>query len=202
MNSMSFLRRFGPSVTREEQPRRNFRSKLESERFGFDRLEDRCLMAADTAASSVVQAVGTAAENFIANLYHDVLQRVPSAAEVSSWIQNIGNQTLDTTLRTNIATSFLNSAEAPTASDVSFFTNELTTLTRAQVVQQIVLSNENVQNIVTTTVQDFVGRTPTASELAAAQGIIQGIVHGNNPQAEVAAAASLLSSDAFFNKIV
>jgi len=348
---MNLLRRMGLSATRQGQPRRKLlRSGLGSERFGFDRLEERCLMAADVviavpdlAATTVGQAVainvlandnapssdtltasvavqplhgtatvgtnneitytpaanfsgfdsfaytdtssnggngtaavgvlvgGTAAENFIVNLYNDVLHRLPTASEISSWIQNIGGQALDSTQRTDIATEFLDSAEnhlneikadfmqflgrvgdasgisfftneladgvpalnvemsfldsaefsalhtssadfvnsvfsdvlgrLPTASDTSFFTNELSTLTRAQVVQQIVLSNESIQDFVANTVQDYVGRTPTASELAAAQGIIQGIAQGNNLQMEVSTAASLLGTDEFFSKI-
>jgi hypothetical protein len=351
MNSMNFLRKIGLSATRQRQPKRKLRSKLGSERLGCDRLEERCLMAADVviavpdlAATTTGQAVainvlandiapssdkltpsvavqplhgtaavgsnnqitytpaanfsgfdafvytdtssnggkgsapvgvlvsGTPAENFIVNLYNDVLHRLPTTSEISSWIQNIGSQTLGSTLRTDIATGFLNSAEShlntikadfmkflgrtgdtsgisfftnelangipalnvdmsflnsaefsalhtsasdfvnsvfsdvlgrlPTASDTSFFTNELSTLTRAQVVQQIVLSSENVQNIVASDVQAFVGRTPTASELAAAQGIIQGIAQGTNLQMEVSNAASLLGSSEFFSKIV
>jgi hypothetical protein len=345
MNSMNPLRKTGVSTTRRKHPKPKLRSRIGSERFGLDRLEERCLLAADVvvavpdlASTAAGQAVaisvlandiapprdtltvsiaappahgtavvdtnnqitytpaanfrgfdvfaytdtssnggksttavgvlvdGTAAEKFIINLYNDVLHRLPSAAEVSAWVQNvIGNRTMDVNMRTMIATAFLNSAEnhidqiqadfaqflgragdatgttffasamangdsdldvdmafmdsaefsamhtantdfvstvfndvlgrMPTSNDITFFTNELKSMTRAQVVQQIVMSAENVGNMVTSDIRAFVGRTPTASELAAVQGIIQ----GNHLQMEVAAAAKVLASDEFFN---
>jgi hypothetical protein len=218
-------------------------------------------MAADAALVG-----GAAEQNFIMNLYHDVLQRVPSAPEVTSWVNGIGNQTLDVHERTKVATFFLNSQEhhiveikadytrflgrageatgidswaaamakgegdldvemgflssaeysalhktdtdfvnaafndllgrTPSASELSFFTNELKSMTRAQVAEQGVMSDTNVQKIVTDTVGAFVGRAPTHFELAYGQELIQ----GSNPESLNVATATLLGTGEYFNK--
>jgi hypothetical protein len=265
MNNMSPLRKREVSSTRHKHPKKKLRSRLGSQPLGFDQLEDRSLLSAGGLLP------GAPVQNFIVNLYQDVLHRVPAAAEVNGWVQGIGNKTMDVNMRTQIATAFLNSTESfvdqiqadymrflhragdangvagwaaamahglpeldlemdfvasaeysamhptnadfvsavfhdvlgrtPTADNLTFFTNELQKSSRAQMAEQAILSTENIDNIITATVQKYLGRTPTAAELAQANQIIQGVAQGNNLQMEVAAEAQLLASDAFYHKM-